>query len=899
MITFLQRAVKQIICSVFLVVAAGPVFAQFPGGMPGGGNQRPAAIPGTATDQTPRGNSKITGFVVDSSVTKAVEFASIALYTKATNKAVDGTVADDKGKFTLNRVAPGEYKLMLTFIGFKTKTINDVKVVKGEDLDLGVIKLSPEVKTLNEVTVTGQKEVIEEKVDRLVFNADRDIAAKGGDATEILRKVPMLSVDLDGNVQLRGSANVRVLINGKPSTIVAQNVSDALKQIPSDMIKTVEVITSPSAKYDAEGSGGIINIITKKNTLQGLTLNIDTGAGNRGSNLGLNGNYRKGKLGISLNGHGRAMYNVKGKSTSDQTATIDGVETVTRQNASTLNQNLFGNYSLGMDYDISKTASLTGNIRFGTRNGMNTQDLSTEIYKAGALTGSNSRYVDSKNFSNTVDANLDYTKTFKPQQEFSLSGQFSRNNQKSKYLADLFDADGNINSRQKNDNPSYNQEITFQADYQTPVAKNQLIEFGGKTIFRQVESDYKYYVAQGSDGEFVTDPSRKSNVLNYNQNVMASYLSYQFATKNKWNFKVGSRYEYTVINADFKNSFTLDIPDYGNLVPSVNISKMINGKTFKWGYNRRLQRPGIQSLNPNLNLANPQNISLGNPYLKPEMTDNFEMSWSTSFKGTYLNFTGFYRHTGNSITSVRSNAADIRQIFSGTPYGEILTTALEGVSNSAIVTTSSNIGKEQAVGLNIFGNVNITPKFTIGGGTDIMYQMLSNGSQTTLKASNSGMTIGGRFFSNITLKNNWAVQGFGFVRSRQVQLQGTMGGFAFYSLGIRKEFADKRASVGAGLENFFNFNGFKVRSSFNSAAFTQKTTSTQFNTGVRVTFSYRIGKMSFNQPQRRRGKGINNDDVKDGGGGGGDAQPQQQNSTPATNGPGNRPGGGRPGGQKN
>ncbi|MFT4033178.1 MAG: TonB-dependent receptor [Siphonobacter sp.] len=880
---------KQLLLTVLFFLGIGSAYAQLPGTPSGGQGQKSRAIPGTATDNDQKtGNTKITGFVVDSALTKAVEFASIALYNQATNKPVDGVVADDKGKFTLTRVAEGTYKLLITFIGFNTKTIPNVKVSKAETVDMGVIKLSASVQTLQEVTVTGQREMVEEKVDRLVYNADRDLTAKGGDATDILRKVPMLSVDLDGNVQLRGNSNVQVLINGKPSTIVASSIADALKQIPSDMIKTVEVITSPSAKYDAEGSGGIINIITKKNNLQGFTLNVDAAGGNRGASLGLNGNYRRGKIGFSLNGHGRASYNVKGKSITDQTSIVDEVSYLTRQASNSMNKNLFGTYSLGMDYDISKTSSLIAKIRFGTRNGITTQGLNTNIFKAGTQTSTSWRDIDSKDLSGTFDGSVDYTKTFKPQQELSISGQYSRNNRTNNYVADILASEGGeITSRQKNDNTSYNQEITFQTDYQTPMGgKNQLLEVGAKGIFRQVESDYKYYVSTGTQ-DYVTDTTRTANLFNYNQNIMASYVSYQLATDNKWNFKIGGRYEYTLINADFKSSYTIDIPDYGNFVPSINVSKLINGKTIKWAYSRRLQRPGIQSLNPNLNLSNPQNISLGNPFLKPELTDNFEMSWSNSFKGVYLNLTGFYRYTGNSINSVRSNSASIKEAFAGTAYSAILNTALANVADDAVVTTSSNIGKEQTVGVNIFGNINITPKISIGGGSDIMYLMLSNGGSSVLAASNSGFTISGRFNVNITLKNNWAMQGFGFIRGRQVQLQGYDGGFGFYNFGIRKEFADKKASVGFGMENFLNFGGYKVHSEYVTSTITQYSTNIRYNTGFRISFSYKIGKMSFNQSQKRRKGGIENDDIKSDGSGDVNSQPQQQNNTS-----GGRPGGG-------
>ena len=887
-------AKKQLLSLAFVFAVGTAAFAQFPGGGgPGGGgfnrggggfnNQNQTdgvrgrretdatGIPGTANDPTPRGNSKITGYVVDSSVTKAVEFANVALYNRATGKPVDGAVADEKGKFSLTRVAPGDYKLMLTFIGFNTKTIDNLKVERSKDIDLGVVKLTPNVKTLDEVTVVGQASMIEEKVDRLVYNAEKDIAARGGDAADVLRKVPMLQVDLDGNVQLRGNSNIRVLINNKPSTIVASSVADALKMLPADMIKSVEVITSPSARYDAEGSSGIINIITKKNTLQGLTLNVDSGVGNRSSNVGLNGNYRKGKMGVSLGGFGRAIYNPS-SSTSDQTSLLNGNSFRTSQQSSGNDRGVFGNTNLGFDYDLAKDQSLTANVRYGVRNMNRDQDLLTSVYENNVLTQNSGRDVLSKNTSGNVDVNVDYLRTFnrgdgRPQQEWSISTQFSRNDLVNNFDADLFNGIGNLSGRQRNVNHSNNQEVTFQTDYQTPIGKNQLIEFGGKGIFRTVLSDYKYLTA-GPTGDFATDAKNLTGSLDYSQNIAATYLSYTFQTKNKFTFKLGSRYEHTFINASTREGGALAIPDYSNLVPSLNVSKSFSGKTLKLAYNRRIQRPGIQQLNPNVNLANPQNISVGNPALRPELTDNFELGLSTNVKKAYVNATLFTRLTNNSITQIRRPS----DLVSG-----------------AILTTFENIGSEHAYGANVFTNITITPKWTLGGGIDAYYAQLQ-GQVTDLGGvtrsyTNGGLVVGGRFMSQLTLKNGWGVQGFGGARGRQVQLQGTQGSFYMYSLGVRKELPNKKGSVGLAAENFFG--GMRMRTELTSPVLNQVMVNNIYNQSVKLTFNYKIGKMSFT-PTRRRTRSVSNDDVKEGGGGGdnGGGQ-QQQQSAPAG-------GGGRP-----
>ncbi|MBC3787355.1 TonB-dependent receptor domain-containing protein [Spirosoma utsteinense] len=876
-----------------LIVSATTSFAQFPGGGPPGsgtGERPQRANPATATmpesDPLPRGNGKISGVLIDSTSGKPVEFATVALISAETNKPIDGATSDDKGKFVLNKLAAGKYRLQYSFIGYRDKRTDLITVDRGTDLNLGSVKLAADIRTLSEVNVVGQAAMIEEKVDRLVYNADKDITAKGGDAGDILRKVPMLSVDLDGNVSLRGSSNVRVLINNKPSTIVASSVADALKQIPADMIKTVEVITSPSAKYDAEGSAGIINIVTKKTTLQGATLDVNGGVGNRGSNLGLNGNYRTGKMGFSLSGFGRAEYNVRGAFSNDQTTASPNGNIRTLQTASTLNQRLFGNYQLGWDYDIDKNTSLTASLRYGARNGVTNQNnlLTQTFLPNGFFPIYNDRNVETKDLSGTVDGNITYTRTYKPQQELSVLALYSRNNRTNNFVADILSGADfeTITSRQRNENQSYNQESTLQVDYQTPIKTNQLLEFGAKGIFRQVNSEFAYFQADGANSPYIEDDTRPGNTLFYDQNIAASYLSYTLTTKSKFTIKAGARYEYTFINARFSDESTGQtneagtnaIPNYGNLVPSINISKNLgSGRIIKLAYNRRIQRPGIQFLNPNVNASNPTNITVGNPYLSPELTDNLEFSTSANIKGLYLNASLFARRTANEITAVRDTATQ--------SFGDIVNPVFQQV----IRTNYLNVGRQDAVGLNLFGNGTLFSKWQIGGGIDIYHVSLTNNNANPIySASNSGWVVSGRLMSSLTLKNGWGVQVFGGARGRQVQLQGYQSSMYFYNVGVRKEFKDKKASIGLAVENFLN-HPFVMTSELRSPILSQNTTTSFYNAGVRLTFSYKIGKMSFDAPQKRR-RSINNDDVKGGDGGGNDA-PQQ--AAPATGGGGGRP----------
>ncbi len=830
--------------------------------LPGNTGSTPSAAPGSGklelNADVPRGNASLSGFITDSTSNKMVEFANVVLYSKATNKALDGVMADEKGYFTLSKIAPGSYKVQVSFLGFTDKILDNIRLEKGQELNLGTITLRPSVQTLKEVTVTAQKAMIEEKVDRLVYNAEKDITAKGGDASDVLKKVPMLTVDLDGNVSLRGSQNIRVLINNKPSTIMASSVADALKQIPADMIKTVEVITSPSAKYDAEGSGGIINIVTKKNNLEGLTLNIDSGVGNRASNLGLNGNYRRGKIGFSLSGFGRAFYNKSISSLNQSTFAEDGTILRTSQNTEGFDNGLFGQYALGFDYDISKNQSLTAGVRYGVRNLSRDQDLETNLYANNVFTSNLFRNVDNQDLSNTVDVNLDYLRTFKPQQEWSISTQYSRNNLTNNFEADVLAGDeSDITNREKNINDNINQEVTIQTDYTHPVGKNQLFEVGGKTIFRSVLSDYSYLLA-GSTGNYTLDPSQPAGSLDYNQNVGAGYASYTYTTANKYSVKVGARYEHTAIDAKTQSngdmSQNIAIPNYSNLVPSINVSKTLkSGTTLKAAYNRRIQRPGLQQLNPNVNTANTQNITVGNPALSPELTDNFELGISTNIKKTYLNVALFSRLTDNAISRVSS------------PYDSI---------TGAIITTYENIGSQRAYGTNVFGNINLTSNWSINGGIDLYYSFLEGQTTgldgTSLTVKNSGLNTSGRLMTQVTLPKGWGIQGFSFFRGSMVQLQGTQSGFKMYSLGVKKDFADKKGSVGLAAENFVT-RGMLITSESTSPVFNQTSKTRLLNQGVKVTFSYKIGKMSFDTP-RRKTRSVNNDDVKAGEDSGGNGQ---------------------------
>jgi len=795
---------------------------------------------------TPLATGGLAGTVADAATGQPIAYASVAVLSAA-GAPVGGGVGDAGGRFVLVGLAPGTYTVRVSFLGYQELTRPGVVVLAGSPVALGTLALAAAAQKLSEVVVTARSPLIEEKVDRTIYNAENDPTTRGGDATDVLRRVPLLSVDLEGNVSVRGNQNIRVLIDNKPSTIMASSVADGLRQLPADQIKRVEVITSPSAKYDAEGSGGIINIVTKGNALRGGSLSLDGSGGTRSGTLNLNGGYRTGKMGFALGGFGRAGYNTPGSFTNEQLTTnpTTGAQTRTTQAADTRQNQLFGRYTLGWDYDLNKQNSLAASLTYGTRNATYYQDAlatSTQLLTAAGPPTTSRRNVKTTDDSGTVDASLAYTHTYAvAQRELSALALLSRNNRTYAFTNDIYAAtDAAGLGTAGNDNASTNQELTAQLDYQTPTAKNQLLELGVKDIRRTVGSDYTYY---GQLANLQAD-----NSFSYRQNVAAGYVAYTLGLPRGFTLKPGLRYEYTAITADFGQGALAAIPAYGALVPSLNVlRKLANGNVLKLAYNRRLQRPSLQFLNPNLQAANPLLQTIGNPVLRPEFTNNYELGYSTLLKEASLNFSVFARTTSGSIQSVRTPLAE-----AGYP--------------GAVLITYQNVGQENAYGGSAFASLDVGTKLSLSGGVDTYYAVLRNNvPDARYAARNAGFVAAGRLYGSYALPRGWGLQVFGFYRGQQVQLQGTQSSFALYSMSLKHDFAQKKGSLGLGAENFFSPSN-TVRSDIASPLLAQQSVTVQRLTSYKVYFSYRLGRLTADP---RPHKNVKNDDLKTDENGGG------------------------------
>ncbi|GAB3837053.1 TonB-dependent receptor domain-containing protein [Hymenobacter jeollabukensis] len=825
-----------------------------PTGAPGGASPQAAILPAA-----PRGNGRISGTVLDATTKQPVEFATVALLPATGEQPLDGAVADDKGRFSLKGLAPGSYRLSVSFIGCGA-VVQPVTLAEGKmSVDLGSVALQSQTKQLGEVQVTGERPVVESKPDRLVYNAAQDATNKGGTAADVLRKAPMVSVDPDGNLQLRGSGNVRVLINGKPSAIVANDVAQALKQLPADQIKNVEVITNPSAKYDSEGSAGIINIVLKENNLQGVNGSVGLAAGTRNSNANFNLNARKGKVGFNSALNGWAFYapgvQAVDRNTYDRAGKL--ISTLTQRNEGRGGGG-GGNLRLGVDYEPAPNhalnLTLNGNL---FRNG-NNADVSQTFTPGNDRRSNYDRELEQKFRNQNFDLTGSYTRSFGQQsrREWSVLGQHSRNTNRREYDIDQYELYQEHLSpfyQESSLNRARNVETTLQTDYVHPLSDKQTVEVGAKMILRDVYSNY-YVDTAGTRGVFGQNASL-TNIFDYTQNVTAGYATYATPLGKKYNVRLGGRVERTDIEGNFQGDagrFTLG---YTNALPNVSLTRNLKqqGSTIRASYTRRIQRPSIFFLNPYVNRIDPFNIQRGNPSLNAEFADNYELNWNTFVKGSVINLTGYARITNNAIEAVRTTRD----------------TLVNGVTRQILTGTYGNVARNQTFGLNAFGSVKPLPKWDVSGNVNVSYVYLKS---QALQTSNSGLMYSANINSGYKFDKGLSLQFFGMLNSRRIQLQGTSSAWSMYAIGVRKDLFKGKGDLTLNADNpFTKFrrleNNFRTRY-FDDPSLVQsdqRNTTNIYQRGVRLAFNYRFGKLE-NKP-KRPSRSIRNDDQKSGDGG--------------------------------
>jgi outer membrane receptor protein involved in Fe transport len=620
---------------------------------------------------------QIIGKVVESAGGQPLEYATVKISDAQTDELITGTITDMDGNFFLETKSTG-ISVEVGFIGFKPTLITQIDIV-SEEINLGTITLVADAETLGEVVVRGERSQTVFQLDKRVFNVGQDLSSTGASALEVLNNVPSVTVNIEGQIQLRGSSAVQILVDGKPSVIASQQ-GNALGTITADMIDRIEVITNPSAKYDAEGTSGIINIVLKKEEKRGLngSVSLNTGVPNNHS-LGFSINNRTEKFNLfSQLGMGHRTFPVQYNTINRD---IESNTNVTGSGESEKDESYF-NLILGTDYHINprNILSLTGSFEYELEEEISdteylmssTPNTSSTLWNRNELTeGKNPKW----------EFELQYLKGFSDHKDhmllFSALGSYFGKTQWSDF--DDQAADGSLIGQQKTFTDFLQDEYILKLDYTKPFSKYFTLETGAQYLITNVTSDYS--VSNWADNAFVEDPAL-TNVFDYSQKVLGLYSTAAYEG-DLFGVKLGLRMENTDLNTLLLNTNESNRQNYTNLFPTFHSSyKLMENFSLQAGYSRRISRPGLWDLNPFTIIRNNFNIRSGNPFLKPEHTDSYEV-------------TGIYDHRLFS--------------FIAAVYYRYTTDVVENFSsfqNNISITRPENVGINRATGVELVGKYN-------------------------------------------------------------------------------------------------------------------------------------------------------------------------------------------------
>lgn len=719
------------------------------------------------------GAQRFTGRVLDSLTRQPVEYATVQINPQ------HGAVTNARGNFTLEAPA-GAHTLTVGCIGYATRTL---EVKAGS---LGDILLAKKAVDLQAVTITAPRDLVQNKMDKLVYNAEKDVTTLGGVATDILKKVPMVSVDVDGNVQLMGNGNILFLINGQPSSIFGNNLADALQSIPASQIKSIEVITSPGAKYDAEGTAGIINIILKDNKINGVNGNVSLTGGSRLQNGSFNLNGKHGNLGVNAFFSGNAQLPSETRTTSTRDA-FDSlghlVGALTQQGSSRFLRNGFES-GLGAEWTISKRDNLSGSLGFDDFG--NSNHGSTNQFQTGYVPAASLVLADNHFRATSLDWDLRYKRTFaREDQELDVSMDGSEGWNTSAYATtQSLPAGDSTFAGSSGTSTGRDHETNLRVDYTQPLGGKVKLETGGRIQVRNITSNSPVY-----DLGNVFD-STQSSALDYKRRVYAGYASLSFPLGKFLDARAGLRYERTETDAVFSGAPGTHIPGYNTFAPSVLLAHDFpHDQQLKFGYTHRIQRPDYRSLNPYVNATDPKNLVRGNPFLQPEIGNNFELTYSKSFQeGSVLNVAAFYRR----------NTHDIQPYIQYYDQFTLGDTTYTGVS----VSTPMNVGSETNIGLNIYGSVPVTKKLDLRTNISLFHRYIVAGALDAPSITSINYRI--NLNATYQLAPTFVLEFFGNFNSSRNEIQGRYPSFTTYNLAARKQFFHKKASLAFTTTNPFN-----------------------------------------------------------------------------------------------
>ena len=720
------------------------------------------------------GETEITGTVVETGSKQPVAFATILIGEKATQKGITGTTTLDDGSFSIKTEAQ-DFFVEISFIGFEKKRFDNLVPANGK-IELGVVQLNQDAQQLSEVVVEGEVSRTQFKLDKRVFNVGKDISSTGASALEVLNNVPSVNVNIEGQISLRGSQGVQVLINGKPSILTGEG-GNALGTITSDMIERVEVITNPSAKYDAEGTSGIINIVIKKEEREGLngSISLNTGSpDNHSFGLSLNRRTERFNLFSQLGAGYRELPNDVENINRNL---VDG--TAISSVGEEFRNEEFYNVILGTDYYINENnvVTLSGNFAYEIED--QPSNTNFKSFDAGNQLVSEWERTETTEATNPkYQYELQYKSDFKDHEDhdllFSALGNFFGKDQSSDFEDVTISGEDN-DALQRTRTEFKEAEYTFKLDYTRPFNEEWTMEAGGQYVMNDVSNDYE--VDDFVNGDYQSNPDL-TNVFEYDQKVLAAYGTAAYEG-GKWGVKAGVRAEQTNLNTLLKNTNERNEQNYTNLFPSAHTSYKFNDKiSMQAGYSRRVYRPGLWDLNPFFNIRNNFNIRQGNPDLQPEFTDSYEVTSIYVLGKASLNFSIYHRYTTEVIESIFTFEEDVK------------------------ISKPENIGTNKATGLEFNGKYSPAKWFTVT--TDLNYnKFVRDGSLGTQVFDFDADRWSAKLMTKIKLPADIDFETTGNYQSSYETVQGKTSENVFLDLGARKKILKGKGVVNLGIRDLF------------------------------------------------------------------------------------------------
>ena len=792
----------------------------------------------------------ISGQVIDSLANDPVPYATVSVaFVQAPTQYVNAAACDGNGKFEIQLRAPGNYVMTIQSVGISTLMKPFSLTETNKKIDFGKLFVKESVQAITEVTVAAQRPLVKVEIDKLIYSMEDDPEAKVSNTLEMLRKVPLLSVDGEDKIQLRGSSNFVIYMNGKPSNLLSgQNVSDVLKSMPANTIKNIEVITDPGAKYDAEGIGGIINIITSRNLFQGYQGSVSANAGTFGGYGGSAYLTAKiGKFGLTGNFSHSNMRRPWSENESVSENLMYDLYYMEKNNANNKYSGAFnfGRLEASYEFDTLRLLSLGVNLMDGRQKSIS--ETMTEMFNnVDVFQYGYDRDGDGKYHFGSTGANLDYQRSTRKKDELiTISYRFSNSPNVNETYQYVKNETGvlppEIRLDQWYDNDARTTEHTGQIDYTNPITKAHSIETGIKYILRQNISKVGHY-EKDINGDWSSVRNDYSTDFEHISNIYAAYAGYAFKGE-KIGFRTGLRAEGTDQNVKYRLDESKNFGvDYFNLVPNVTVSYQLKPtQQMRVGYNLRISRPGIWYLNPYVNDTDPKNISYGNPELDPEKSHNFNFNYSYFSPKITLNASASYLYVNNGIESyqfIEQTKPDVKQ------------------------RTYKNIGRNHRASMYVSAGwtPNRTLRFNLNGGLN--YVDLKS---PELDVSNSGLTGNCNLMAQVTLPKDFRISVNGYYMSGWIMLQGKQSDYCFTSITANKDFLKKKLTVSLSCFNPVS-KSLKMKMSTSTDYFVTNSTYTNPWREGRISVFYRFGTMK--EAIKKVQRGINNDDVKAGGDGG-------------------------------